>query len=96
MKNRRLTSTLKSTISERQSLPFEMVLTISQGLHHQPCLANAARIDGTHGIVRATLLVTLDSILHGQTTIKHDVNERGIWQVQRGRQGDSGELQVGR
>jgi len=60
------------------------------------CLAYAARIDGTHGIVRATLLVTLNSMLHGQTTIKHDVNERGIWQVRRGRQGDSGELQVGR
>ena len=44
------------------------------------CLANATRIDGTHGIVRATLLVTLDSVLHGQTTIKNDVDERGIWQ----------------
>jgi hypothetical protein len=44
------------------------------------CLANVARIDGTHGIVRATLLVTLDSVLHSWTAIKHDVNERGIWQ----------------
>ena len=26
------------------------------------------------------LLVTFDSVQHGQTTIKHDINERGIWQ----------------
>ena len=38
-------------------------------------LANAARIDGTHGIIRVTLLVTLDGMLHGQTAIKHDLNE---------------------
>jgi hypothetical protein len=38
------------------------------------CLANATRIGGTHGIVRETLLVMLDSVLHGQTAIKHDVN----------------------
>jgi len=25
------------------------------------------------------LLITLDSVLHGQTTIKHYVNERGVW-----------------
>ena len=25
------------------------------------------------------LLVMLDSVLHGQTTIKHYVNERGVW-----------------
>jgi hypothetical protein len=37
-------------------------------------------IDGTHSIVRATLLVTLDSVLHGQAATKHDVNERGNWQ----------------
>jgi hypothetical protein len=27
-----------------------------------------------------TLFVMLDSVLHGQTVIKHDVNERGVWQ----------------
>jgi hypothetical protein len=31
------------------------------------CLANATRIDGTHVIVRETLLIMLDSVLHGQT-----------------------------
>jgi len=44
------------------------------------CLANVARIDGTHGIVRATMLVTLDSASHGQTTIKHDMDKSGIRQ----------------
>jgi len=33
------------------------------------CVSNAARID------RAPLLVTLDSMLHGQTAIKHKVKE---------------------
>ncbi len=33
-----------------------------------------------HGIVQVTLLVTLNNVLHGQTTIKHNVNKRGIWQ----------------
>jgi len=44
------------------------------------CLANVVRIDGTHGIVRATLPVTLDSALHSQTVIKHDIDKREIWQ----------------
>ena len=44
------------------------------------CLANVARIDSTHGIVLATLLVMLDSVLYGQTVIKHDVNKREVWQ----------------
>ncbi len=43
-------------------------------------LADAARINGTHGVVRSTLLVMLDHTLHSQTTIKYDVNEIGIGQ----------------
>jgi len=43
-------------------------------------LADAARINGTHGVVRSTLLVALDHVLHSQTTIKYDVNEIGIGQ----------------
>ena len=41
-------------------------------------LANTARINSTHGVVRSTLPVTLDRALHSQTTIKYDVNEIGI------------------
>ena len=33
-----------------------------------------------HGRVRATLLVRLDSVLHGRTAVKHYVNERGVWE----------------
>ena len=58
-----------------------MVLTISRRAARVECLANVAKIDGTHGIVRATLLVMLDSVLYGQTVIKRaDINERGVWQ----------------
>ena len=42
-------------------------------------LADAARIDCAHGVVWAALLVTFESVLHGQTTTKHDTNERGTW-----------------
>lgn len=46
------------------------------------CLANVTRIDDTHGVILVALFIMLDSMLHGQTTIKHNVNhhERGIWQ----------------
>ena len=37
-------------------------------------------IDCTHGVVWVALLVTINSVLHGQTMIKHDINEREIWQ----------------
>jgi len=30
-------------------------------------LANVARIDGTYGMVQVTLLIMLDSVIHGQT-----------------------------
>ena len=42
-------------------------------------LADAARIDCVHGVIWAALLITFDSMLHGQTTTKHDTNERGLW-----------------
>jgi hypothetical protein len=70
---------LKFTISETVPAIRDGVDDLTKGCVIE-CLANAAGVDGTHCIVRATLLVTLDSMLHGQTAIKHDVNERGIWQ----------------
>lgn len=41
-------------------------------------LPNAAGIDSTHRIVRATLLVMLDCVPHGQIAINYDVSERSL------------------
>ncbi|KAF3401859.1 hypothetical protein F1880_009718 [Penicillium rolfsii] len=38
-------------------------------------LGDTAGVDGTHGVVGATLLVTLDGNLHGQTTVEHNGNQ---------------------
>ena len=40
-------------------------------------LRDAARVDSTHGVVGAILSVTLDSTLHGDTTVEDDVDQRG-------------------
>jgi len=48
------------------TLAYDGVDDLKEGCVIKP-LANAARMDGTHGIVRATLLVALGSMLHGKT-----------------------------
>lgn len=52
-------------------------------------LRDTARVDSAHGVVRATLLVTLDGNLHGQTTVEDDghqaLNGHDIGQGSKGR-----------
>jgi len=49
-----------------------------RGLYHRTS-CQCGKMDGTHDIVWATLLVALGSMLHGQTARKHDIDKSGIW-----------------
>lgn len=52
-------------------------------------LGDTAGVDSAHGVVRATLLITLDGNLHGQTTVEHDrhqaLNGHDVGQGGKGR-----------